>query len=283
MLILGAHMSIAKGFAAAALKTGKDYDANAMQIFTKSPRGRFFKPLDPADVIIFRETCKKYSIKFVAAHSSYLLNLAKPIKEIPWIQTDLTADVERLYQLGGNGVIVHVGKKLENDTATAIKNVAENAKIIIEATAKTPVEYIIENTAGQGSEVGSNLEELGEIWKHLKNFSPRLKFCLDTAHLWGAGYDLSTEQNVQKYFTDFNQVIGLKNLACIHFNDSKKECGSKVDRHDNLGEGKIGLPGLTAIAKFAEKNSIPLIIETPEKDGGAHLRDILQVKSLLTL
>jgi deoxyribonuclease-4 len=279
MLILGAHMSIAGGFAQAAEKTGKEYGCNAMQIFTKSPRSRTVKPIDPQDANLFKELCKKYDIKHVVAHSSYLLNFGKPISDIPWALKDIKTDFERLHTLGGHGIVVHIGKSLEDDRQNAIENVIENAKIVIEETKNLGLDYILENTAGQGSEIGYQLEELGQVWKGLKGYSPRLKSCLDTAHIWAAGYDISTPTEVEKTLKIYDQLIGVKTLSCFHFNDSKKDLSSRVDRHDNIGRGTIDISGLQAIAQFAEKNSIPLILETPEKDGMTHLDDVKVVKS----
>ncbi len=279
MLIFGAHMSIAGGFAQAAEKTGKEFGCNAMQIFTKSPRSRMVKPIDPDDAELFKKYCKEYQIKHVVAHSSYLLNFGKPAGQVPWAVKDITLDFERLHMLGGHGVVVHIGKSLDGEREPAVRNVIENAKKIVDLTAKTGLQYILENTAGQGSEIGFRLDELGQIWKELKPFSPRIKSCLDTAHIWAAGYDISTQKGVEQTLKEYDELIGVDTLSCFHFNDSKKPLGSRVDRHDNIGAGTVGIKGLKAIAKFAEQKSIPFILETPEKDGKNHLDDIKIVKS----
>jgi len=282
MLILGAHMSIAGGFAQSALKTGEEFGCNAMQIFTKSPRSRVVKPVDTEDAELFKKYCKQYKIQHVVAHSSYLLNFGKTAEQVPWAVKDILVDFERLHTLGGQGIVVHIGKSLEDDRQTAVKNVIENAKLIIEKTEKFGLQYILENTAGQGTEIGFKLDELGQIWKELRNFSPRIKSCLDTAHIWAAGYDISTKAGVKKTLKEYDELIGTDTLSCFHFNDSKKALGSRVDRHENLGSGEIAIEGLKAIAQFAEKNSIPLILETPEGDrstsGKTHLDDIKMVK-----
>jgi len=272
-------MSIAGGFAQAAHKTASEYHCNAMQIFTKSPRSRMVKPIDPEDAQRFRETCQKHGINYIIAHSSYLLNFGKSLAEVPWAEKDLLTDFERLSTLGGTGVIIHVGKSLDGERDIAIQNVIENAKQIVDKTEHTGLQYIIENTAGQGTEIGYRLEEMAKVWKGLDGFNKRVKTCLDTAHIWGAGYDISTPKGAADLLTEYDKLIGIRNLSCIHFNDSKKECGSKVDRHDNLGEGLIGKEGLLAIAKYAESNSIPIILETPEKDGKTHLGDINLLRS----
>lgn len=282
MLILGAHMSIAGGFAQAAKKTGEIYGCNAMQLFTKSPRSRQVKPIDPDDAEEFKDHCKHYNIQHVVAHSSYLLNFGKPMAEVEWALRDIKTDFDRLHQIGGHGVVVHIGKSLKEDRQKAINNVIENAKIVIEETKDTGLDYILENTAGQGTEIGYRLDELGQVWKGLKGFSPRLKSCLDTAHIWAAGYDISTKTAVEKTMKEYDQLIGINTLSCFHFNDSKKELGSKVDRHMNIGKGLIQGDGLKTLAHFAEERSIPLILETPEKDGGSHLEDIKTVRSFFS-
>jgi len=252
-----------------------------MQIFTKSPQGGPVKAIDPNDAQRFKELCKKYKIRFVVAHSSYLLNFAKPLKDVPWMRQNLLTDFERLHMLGGHGVVVHIGKFLDAKREYGIKNVIENAKIIIEATKHTNLEYILENTAGQGTEIGHEFEELGLIWKGLKGFSPRLRSCLDTAHAWGAGYRIGTQEGAQKMLKEYDQLVGTKNLSCVHFNDSAKACGSRVDRHENIGHGLIGMDGLTTIAGFAEEKSIPLILETPEKEGRTRLKDVEKVRAVI--
>lgn len=272
MFIFGAHVSISKGFSEAARKALEDYSANAMQIFTKNPRGRSHKEIDPDDLKEYKKYRKK--LKFVVAHSSYLLNCGKPLKDIEWAKKDLLLDFERMDRLDGDAIVVHVGKAMDGDRKRALNNVIENAKIIIDETPKSKVEYLIENTAGQGNEVGWNFEDLQTVWKGLKGVSPRIKFCLDTAHMWAAGYNISTPAKAQEILANFDQLIGKKQIGCFHFNDSKKECGSKVDRHDNLGNGQIDLKGLGRVVKFATQNSIPIILETPDKNSGDRENDL---------
>lgn len=276
-------MSIAKGFASLARETAEDYGLNAMQIFTKSPRGGVVKPIPDDEAELFKEACKKYKIKYVIAHSSYLLNFAKPVAKTPWAGRDLETDFNRLSQLGGNGVVVHIGKALDKGAdssvrAKAIQTVIENTKHILDKTESTGIDYILENTAGQGSEIGFTFEELGEVWKGLRDFNPRLRSCLDTAHAWGAGYDFSTPTKAKKVLKEYDGLVGLNTLACFHFNDSARPCGSRVDRHANIGTGEIPEEGMRAIAQYAFKNNIPLILETPMANPGARLRDVEKVK-----
>lgn len=279
MLIFGAHMSIAEGFGAAARKAVDEYGANAMQIFTKNPRGRGVKTMAESDLALYK-TYKK-QLKFIVAHSSYLLNFGKPISEIPWAELDLLTDFERMKVLEGDGIVVHVGKDMGGGEKTAFQNITENAKIIIEKTSKTAIGYFLENTAGQGRELGYTLEHLAKINKEMAPAGRRFKFCLDTAHLWAAGFNLSTPKSALKVLTEIEQAIGANRIACFHFNDSKKELGTRVDRHDNLGKGQIPLEGLAEILNYAVEKSIPVILETPDKAPEDRKNDLIVLHRLL--
>ncbi len=277
MLILGVHMSIAKGFQEAARRTADVYGANAMQVFTKNPRGRGAKPILKKDAKEFKTICKKEKIEFVSAHSSYLLNFAKSLPKNHWSFKDIKLDLERVTLLGGVGSVLHIGKRLELDYEVAEKYLSENIFHILKITEKTGALLILENTAGQGSEMGTNFKQLASLYKKLKKHK-RVKFCLDTCHTFAAGYDWTKGPN--KIFKEFDKQIGLKNLVCMHFNDSMKEVNSKRDRHDNIGKGKIGLKNMKNIAMFAKKHSIPLILETPEKTI-THEQDLKVVRSMI--
>ncbi len=278
MLIFGAHMSIAEGFGAAAQRAVDEYGANAMQIFTKNPRGRGVKPMAESDLSLYRSY--KSRLKFVVAHGSYLLNFGKPLSEIPWAEKDLLTDFERMEVLEGDGIVVHVGKAMGGDEQKAFQNITENAKISIEKTSKTGIGYFLENTAGQGSELGYKLEHLSKINKEMAPAGRRFKFCLDTAHLWAAGFNLSTSSSARKVLTEIEQAIGADKIACFHFNDSKKELGTRVDRHDNLGKGQIPLEGLSVVLNYAVEKSIPIILETPDKAPEDRQNDLIVLQRL---
>ena len=181
--------------------------------------------------------------------------------------------------LGGNGVVVHLGKASGGmDPQEAIQNMIDNIQTVLQKTEHTKVDFLLENTAGQKSDLGYRFEDLEKIWKQVQPLSPRMKICLDTQHTFAAGYDW---ENSQEIFQEFDQRIGIKNIACIHFNDSKKECDSHVDRHENLFQGFIGEKNLIAIAKYAIKHEIPLILETPGDANGEHHKEILKLKKEL--
>ena len=273
--ILGAHMSIAKGFVEAAIKTNEGYKSNAMQIFTKNPRGRSAKPLDLKEAKRFQKYCKENNIVFVVAHGSYLLNFAKPLPQTHWSILDLVDDIGRITALGGVGIVLHTGKHLERQYSSALNELVKNIKVVLKKTEKyKKTKIIIENTAGQGTEMGTSFEQLKELYGKLKKHK-RIGFCIDTCHTFAAGYDWN--KGVEKIFKKWDRLIGINKISCIHFNDSLKEVGSRVDRHQNIGKGFIGVPALKKIALFAAVHNIPLLLETPEKTL-THADDLKVVK-----
>lgn len=276
-LILGAHVSIAAGFPETALFAQEKLSANALQIFAKSPRSNGKSKLTEAEAKIYRAATKNI---FTVIHCSYLLNFAKDLSRIIYPLENLIDDLRTSEMLGAAGVILHVGKHLELSRATGIAWIVKNLQYVLEKTKNLKSAIILEITAGQGTELGNNFAELKTIYTQLKK-NKRIKFCFDTCHAFAGGYDLRSAASVKKVFTEFDKTLGIKNLSCIHFNDALSEFGSQVDRHANLGEGKIGKVGLVAVAKFAEKNSIPLILETPEKNGKTHLQDLKKLRSWL--
>ena len=278
-LIAGAHVSIAKGFTAAAQFAVEELSANALQLFLKSPRSGGKCRLQNSEAAEYREFAAPHKL-FTVAHGSYLLNFAKDLSAMPWVFENLIDDLENIAQLGGAGVIVHAGKYLEQSRADGTRFIVQNLTRVLAATKKTRATIILENLAGQGTELCSNFAELATIHRRLRK-SRRVKFCFDTAHAFAAGYDLRTPAAVRRTFADFDRQLGIPNLACIHFNDSKVEFRSNVDRHENLGKGKIGRNGLAAVARFARKHQIPLILETPTRDGDGHQQDLETLRSWL--
>lgn len=262
-LKIGAHMSISKGFYEAVRSGFEEVGANSIQIFLKSPRGRFEKPLDPKDA----DACKEYVQKntlFLVGHCSYLLNFAKDPTLDSWPVDSLVSDIKKIAKLGGVGVVLHIGKYVDMNKSDAFVNIKKSVELVLKRTQDTNMFVIFENTAGQGTEIGFRFEELKEIYDLFTDTS-RIRFCLDTCHLFAAGYDLRTPAAVENTFKTFDEVIGIKNILCFHFNDAKKQLGSRVDRHESIGYGHIGADGLKHVVQFAHTHNIPLILETPEK------------------
>lgn len=278
-LRLGAHMSIAKGFVAAARETSEDFGANALQIFLKSPRGFGISKLTPADAEAFRNYSKERGGIFLVVHASYLLNFAKPTQPGQWDFRSLVEDLKLVASLRGAGAVLHVGKSLELPYEEAENNLVENLNRILETTDDLPSEIILENLSHQGTEMGYRFEQLQSIDAKLGH-PKRLTFCLDTCHAFAAGYDLRRPESVKAVFTEFDQRLGLSRLRVIHFNDTKQPLGSQRDRHENLGLGHVGKTGLVAIAREALHHNIPLILETPE-DVRTHKEDLDILKGWL--
>ncbi len=262
ILQIGVHSSIAKSFLNA-VEIVEDLGGNAVQIFLKSPRSyRYVKDLSEEDALTVRSKLQEKGI-FLIGHCSYLLNFAKPLSDFRFVADSLIDDMNKIFALGGVGIVLHIGKYLEFAKAEAFKNIKENLTYVLHRTHEE-VKIVLENTAGQGSEIGFRLDELDELFRELECHQ-RIGFCLDTCHAFAAGYDLRTEQGVEDWLADFEKRFGLDRLVCFHLNDAKKEVGSRVDRHEDLGVGKIGLAGIGAVVDFAYRHGKPLILETPAK------------------
>lgn len=291
MLIIGVHQSISKGFYNAIENVVNFYNTNAAQIFLKSPQMLTFCKISDEEA----EKTKNFVLSknlFIVGHCSYLLNFAKEQnfkdttdirKRGNWAINSLLDDLLSIKKINGYGVVLHIGKYIGQTREQSIKTIIKNINQVIfdlefKLKNNTKLPYIIiENTAGQGTEIGSTIEELSEIY-NLLDKNPRIKFCVDTAHAFASGYDIKTENGFNDFIKKFEKLIGIKNIGLFHFNDSKKELGSRVDRHDSIGVGLIGEEGLKRIAKYAKEKTIPIILETPDKEV-SHLEDIKKVKN----
>lgn len=275
-LILGAHMSIGKGFLHA-YEEAKEIGGNALQIFTKNPRGRASKPLDMNDAKNCQTFQKEHHF-FAVAHCSYLLNFAKSFISDPWPNESLIDDIEKIDVIGGCCVVLHIGKKLELSDEEATKNIVANIQYVLDKTGNKKTYILLENTAGQGTEIGFRFEELGKLIKAINHH--RVKVCFDTCHVFSAGYDLRGKEEVKRTMKEFDEKIGLQHLIMFHLNDSKKGLGSQVDRHEDIGHGTIGLEGILEICRFADTNNIPCILETPAEHSSYAEQIALLKKSL---
>lgn len=275
--ILGAHMSIAKGFAHAAAQSRAELDCNAMQIFIKSPRGGRAKELSTEDVAAYKQALIDHEIEFVVAHSSYLLNFAKKIdSKDNWQLANIADDFEKLGRLGGAGLVYHVGKFLDLDRPQAFAYLVENLKEVLKLARAANVPLLLENCAGQGTEMGSDLLEIKALLETLND--DYLKVCIDSCHAFAAGYDLREVSQVDTFFETLKQTIGLDQVVCFHFNDSKAPLASRKDRHENIGQGQIGESGLKHFARLATKHGKPILVETPLVND-SHLPDVNLIKS----
>ena len=262
---VGCHVS-ASGSIDKAVDNAVERNCTAFQIFTRSPRSWHAKELTKEVIDAFKSKLKDSKIdRFaICAHMPYLPNLATP-KDDAFEKSvnTLVSEVERCAQLGIPYLVTHLGSHLGTGEEAGIKRLVDG--LTKAGQTKNDVMILLENTAGQKNSVGSDFQQLGEIFKQLK---PEKKFgvCLDTCHAFVAGYDLRTKEKVKETFKEFDKHVGIENLKILHLNDAKGELGCNLDRHYHLGLGGIGEEGITSVVKFANKKKIPIILETPIDD-----------------
>ncbi|OQX38748.1 MAG: deoxyribonuclease IV [Oceanospirillales bacterium LUC14_002_19_P2] len=262
MKFVGAHVSAAGGVENAPVNA-HNIGATAFALFTKNQRQWNAKPLTEKSIQLFRERCDRYGFSpaQILPHDSYLINLGHPEQEA--LQKSRAAfidEMERCMQLGLDRLNFHPGSHLRTISITeCLQRIAESINIALDKTES--VIAVIENTAGQGSNLGWQFEELAEIIEHVEDKS-RVGVCLDTCHTFAAGYDLRTEDACRKTFQLFADTVGFKYLKGMHLNDSKGELGSRKDRHHSLGQGEIGWNVFRFIMQDERFNNIPLVLET---------------------
>lgn len=274
-------MSIAAGFVEAARRTAETYGVTALQFFCKSPRGRGTTKLTAEEAALFRDYASKHDVRFVVAHGSYLVNLAKPLDaRDPWPLDSLVEDLRSIELLGGVGVVLHTGKTLDQDYETAEAHLAENLKSVLSETDGLRAHILLENMSGQGTEMGVTFEQLRSLLERLE-WPERVSVCFDTCHAFAAGYDLRTPAAIDAVMSEFDRLIGLDRLTLFHFNDSKKGLGEHRDRHEVLEAGAIG-DGLRHLANWAVSHNVPMILETPETAARGHDVDLAILKGWLS-
>jgi len=261
--LLGAHMSIAGGVGNAFLE-GKKVDCDAIQIFTKSSRQWAAKPLDKDEIAQFRANRKETGITAVVAHDSYLLNLGSPDAGLRKRSVVAFIDeMERCEILGVTNLIAHPGAHVGAGESEGIKTIAKSLDEVHKACPKFTVKVTLEITAGQGSNLGYRFEQIGAMIDATKE-NDRLRVCFDTEHAFAAGYDLRTKEGYERTFSEFDQAIGIKLLAAFHLNDSKKEFHSRVDRHEHIGKGFIGVEAFRLLMNDQRFWGLPMCLETPK-------------------
>lgn len=262
MKYIGAHVSAAGGVENAPLNAAK-IGANAFAVFTKNQRQWTAKPLTAESIEAFKQNCAVHEFKpeQILPHDSYLINLGHPEAEKLEKSRDAFLDeMQRCEQLGLDRLNFHPGSHLKQVTESeCLSTIAESINRALDKTAG--VSAVIENTAGQGSNLGFKFEHLAEIIDQVDDKS-RVGVCIDTCHSFAAGYDLQTQESCEAVFTEFEAVVGFNYLMGMHLNDSKKGLGSRVDRHHSLGQGVLGLEVFNYIMKDSRFNAIPLILET---------------------
>ncbi len=265
--LIGAHMPTSGGLYKS-LSGGKDIGCTTVQLFTCSPRQWSHPPLKQEDVAQFLEVQQATGISFTVAHDSYLINLAAPSEEILLkSQAAFRSELDRADQLNIRWLVTHMGAHLDKGEDEALSRLAESLRVILEATdgVGQRVGIALETTAGQGTGLGWRFEQLGKILADVGEH-PRLGVCLDTCHIFVAGYDLRSEESYEHTWAEFDRLIGYGKLKVIHANDAKKPLGSRVDRHEHIGLGEIGIEPFARLVTDHRIVHVPVIIETPESD-----------------
>lgn len=273
---LGAHLSISGGYVNALHNIVK-IGGNCLQIFSSSPRGWNFAKVTPSDAQKFILIKKKYDISHVFFHASYLINLADNDRIGNLSKQSLIAELLIAPKLDVIGSIVHLGSYRNDKTVGKYKALITNIKEILTNTPKQSF-FIIENAGN--NKIGQSMDEISQIIRDVNN--DRVGICLDTCHLYSAGYDLSTKIKLESFISEFNKKIGLKKLKLFHFNDSKDPFNSGRDKHENIGQGTISTDEFKLIMTHQQLKHLPFIIETPGFDGnGPDKKNIDILKGLL--
>ena len=266
MKYIGPHVS-ASGGVDQAVKNAVEVGANAFALFTKNQRQWYSKPLDKETIAKFRDLCERHDFQpfQILPHDSYLINLGHPEREgLEKSRTAFLDEMQRCEQLGLDRLNFHPGSHLNKSSEEeCLKTIAESINIALDKT--KGVIAVIENTAGQGTNLGHKFEQIRFIIEHVEDKS-RVGVCLDTCHSYSAGYDLKSEQGYNETFNHFDEVIGFSYLKGMHINDSKKDFGSRVDRHHSLGKGTLGIDLFRRLMNDTRFDNIPLVLETPDEE-----------------
>ncbi len=281
-VLLGAHVSIAGGFFKA-IDEGIEIGCTAIQIFTKSNRQWAAKPIEQDDAHKFIQAQKNSPIKTVIAHASYLINLGSLRHDVQKKSLDALIDeIERCHLLQIPYLVVHPGTVNPVNKEDNLRAIGDLINDAVQATKDCSTTVLIETMAGQGNSAGSSFEELALMIGQVEN-KKRIGVCFDTCHVFVAGYDFSTQTTYTATFEKFDSLIGLHYLKAFHINDSKKELNSRVDRHENIGEGMIPLKAFTMIMNDPAFAMIPKIVETPVTTDGLteHKKNVQTLLSLI--
>ena len=267
MKYIGAHVSASGGVEFAPVNA-HEIGANAFALFTKNQRQWVSKPLTEENIRLFKENCTKYNFQtdYILPHDSYIINLGHPEEEgLEKSRAAFLDEMQRCEQLGLKLLNFHPGSHLNKiSIEDCLALIAESINLTLEKT--KGVTAVIENTAGQGSNLGSEFWQLRYIIDRVNDKS-RVGICLDTCHTYTAGYDIVNDYD--KVFDEFEKEVGFEYLRGMHLNDSKKELGSHVDRHDNIGQGLTGSAFFERLMKDSRFDNMPLILETPDESKWA--------------
>ena len=282
MPLLGAHMSIAGGYYKA-VEAAAEYGMDVVQLFTKNNNQWNAKPLAQSEIDDFQAALKRTGVKFPVAHDSYLINLASP-KDDLWQKSleAFTIELERAEALGLIGVVMHPGAFVDSSAEAGLARIVKALDEVHKRTAGFKTFTLLENTAGQGSNLGHRFEHLAQIANHVAA-PERIGVCLDTCHIFAAGYPITTPQEYADTMAEFDRLVGTKRVRAFHLNDSVKELGSRVDRHAKIGAGKLGLEPFRHLLNDLRFAKVPMYLETPKGEEDGKQLDAINLKTLRKL
>lgn len=270
-------MSIAGGIDLAPVRGGS-VGCEIIQLFTKSSNQWAARPLADEAIALFKENLKASKIRTAFAHDSYLINLGSPDPALHKKSLDaFVHELERAEALGLMALVFHPGSHMEKGEDDALKRIANSVNQAHDKTPGAKALTCFENAAGQGTNVGHRFEHLAKLIE-LTEDKKRIGVCFDTQHAFAAGYDLRTEESYEKVFKEFDKIVGTRWLKAFHLNDSKKELGSRVDRHDHIGKGQIGLTAFRCLMNDPRFKDLPMSLETPK---GPDLREDIENLAVL--
>ena len=262
-MLLGAHMSIAGGVDKA-IERGAALYCTAIQLFTKNANQWKGKPFEKEEIERFAALRKESNIFRILAHNAYLINLASANNSLRVKSINALIDeMGRCMALSIPCIIIHPGAHLGAGEDEGIKNIINSLNIIMDKTGGWQLDIALETTAGQGTNIGYRFEHLARIIDGIKD-KERIKVCLDTCHIFAAGYDISTTEGYYIVMKEFDRIVGIDRLICLHLNDCKREFGSRIDRHEHIGKGTLGALPFRLIMNDRRLGNIPKIIETPK-------------------
>ena len=282
MSILGAHMSIAGGYYRA-VETAGACRCDCVQVFTKNNNQWRAKEISDDDVQQFQSALAEKKITHPIAHDSYLINLASPDDDLWQKSIDaMVVELQRAGRLGIPYVVAHPGAYTTSSEAAGLRRIARALTEVHRQTRDVPARCLLETTAGQGSNLGWRFEHLAAILDRVKN-PDRLGICFDTCHVFAAGYPMGTEKEYRATMRALSKTVGLERIKAFHLNDSKRELGSRVDRHEHIGKGHLGLEPFRQLLSDRRFRKIPMYLETPKGIRGKTPWDVVNLRVLRKL
>lgn len=278
-MLLGVQVST-EGKIYEAIERAYRLGCNTMQIFSRNPQKWRDDFLEPKDIEEFKRRQDKFKIKPLFIHIPYLINLASPNSRLYAASIEAyIEDIQEAQTLKADYIVTHMGSHKETSEEAGLKRLIAALNIIIEKTKNSAVDILLENTAGSGSWLGYKFMHQKRVIQGIKQ-KARVGFCFDTAHAYLSGYDIATEDGLEKTLDEINRLIDINLVRLIHLNDAKGELGSKHDRHEHLGKGKIGLEGIKRIINHPRLRNLPFILETPKKTEEDDLMNLYTVRRL---